>query len=116
MSHLSSSPVVVFGEIASRESFPWHAAIFIQDYDQKSFRYHCGGSLISPWNKGFLILTAAHCLTDGIRTKTIRPVEHFRIVLGAVSTEFTDNQNDADAEIFMVFIIVNHIYYMTHLT
>ncbi len=45
--------------MTTRENFPWHVAIFRSEGPGTPFRYFCGGSLVNPSNKGFLILTAA---------------------------------------------------------
>lgn len=53
-----SEVVVVFGETTTRESFPWHAAIFRSNGPGTPYYFYCGGSLVTPSNKGFLIVTA----------------------------------------------------------
>lgn len=51
-------PKVIGGEIPPLGAIPWQ--IEIRDIDDK---HHCGGALISSR----LVLTAAHCLNDGLR-------------------------------------------------
>jgi len=41
------------------EIFPWHVAIFRRFGDTISYKYVCGGTLINPDNKGYIVLTAA---------------------------------------------------------
>ncbi len=40
------------------EIFPWHVAIFRRFADTATFKYACGGTLINPADRGFVILTA----------------------------------------------------------
>merc|ERR1712133_235131 len=64
---------IVGGEEATPHSYPWMAALFIDD------SWFCGGSLISDeW-----ILTAAHCTTDAHTA---------RILLGAHDVKAADEE------------------------
>ncbi|XP_021949157.1 uncharacterized protein LOC110846648 [Folsomia candida] len=99
---LGASTVVVFGEVTTRENFPWHVAIFRSEGPGTEFRYFCGGSLVNPTNKGYLILTAAHCVTSKARTTRVRPLEDFRVVLGPVSSDYVTNQMSNGTQIFPV--------------
>ncbi|ODM92674.1 Limulus clotting factor C [Orchesella cincta] len=99
---LGNSPVVVFGETATRESFPWHAAIFRSNGPGTQYQFYCGGSLITPSNKGFLVVTAAHCVTSSLRTHKVRPLDDFRVVLGSVSSNYKDNEKARGTQIFSV--------------
>jgi len=48
---------VIGGTEAQRELWPWHASIYARRNTSEAFRYICGGSLIKPYSKGFVILT-----------------------------------------------------------
>lgn len=40
------------------EIFPWNVAIFRRFAETEKFKYACGGTLINPADRGFVILTA----------------------------------------------------------
>ncbi|XP_021949374.2 uncharacterized protein LOC110846841 isoform X2 [Folsomia candida] len=71
--------------------FPWHATIFKRFGTTNAFKYACGATLVNPENKGYFVLTAAHCVTKNPLTAEPGPSDNFRVVLGGVSTKFEDN-------------------------
>ncbi len=83
------------GVPSNRSLIPWHAALFIQTGND-NWTYLCGGSLI----RNQVVLTAAHCLT--LDQGRVSEVERFRVILGAVSSIFSENEAAAGASIHKV--------------
>jgi len=73
----------------NEEIFPWHVAIF-RKVDNVYF-YACGGTLVNPKNRGYVVLTAAHCVTTSETSGEIGDLSRFKVVLGAISTNFRIN-------------------------
>ncbi|ODM89924.1 Serine protease 33, partial [Orchesella cincta] len=73
------------------EIFPWHVAIFRRFADTTTFKYACGATLINPADRGFVVLTAAHCVTKHDASAEPGSLNAFKIVLGPISTDYRTN-------------------------
>jgi len=91
---------VIGGVETHRSEWPWHASIFARPDANKPFRYICGGTLVKPYSKGFVILTAAHCLaTHGA---VARDTNNVKVVLGADFSTLEENEGVTNAQIHNV--------------
>ena len=93
---------MIGGIETQRTEWPWHASIFARQDSSKPFKYICGGTLVKPYSKGFVILTAAHCLA-GPRGLP-RDKNNVRIVLGAEYSNLEENEGVQDAQIHKVLV------------
>ena len=57
--------LILGGINATKNEFPWHAAIFVRNASFPKWRYKCGGVLLSST----VVLTVAHCLKDIVTEK-----------------------------------------------
>ncbi|CAB1338624.1 unnamed protein product, partial [Coregonus sp. 'balchen'] len=77
---------IVGGTVATVESHPWMAAIFLRSRHSKENVFRCGGSLISPcW-----VLSAAHCFPDSSHTKACS----LSVTLGKSAINETDDTKE----------------------
>ena len=82
--------------MTSRDSWPWHTAIFKFNPDYETYNYICGGSVIHR----SAILSAAHCLFG--EYAELQDPSKFKVVLAPVSSNFDENVKDPQAQIFDV--------------
>lgn len=91
-------PQIVHGKPTNQTFWPWHATLFsaINNY----WHFICGGSII----RSSVIVTAAHCVAPGNRkgNETL-----YTIVVGAINSNFTENQVAANVEYGIQFFNVS---------
>jgi secreted trypsin-like serine protease len=113
--HFSGYTGLVIGGVeAKRSEWPWHASIFARINSNAPFKYICGGTLAKPYSRGFVILTAAHCLS-GPRGAP-RAVEDVRIVLGADHSSLEENRDVENAQIHNVSLHFRDKFSLQYLT
>ena len=92
---VKAEPLIINGVRTNRTSVPWHASLFIRINDS-AWTYLCGGSII----RNQVILTAAHCIAWN--HERVNDPKNFRVVLGAVSSNYNQNTPASGAKIHSV--------------
>uniref|UniRef100_A0A6B2E8V9 Putative hemolymph proteinase 16 n=1 Tax=Phlebotomus kandelakii TaxID=1109342 RepID=A0A6B2E8V9_9DIPT len=94
--------LITFGADTRPGDYPWHAAIYHRERRHRS--YKCGGTIINKYT----ILTAAHCVYEGISLIT---AERIIVQVG----KYHLNVADDSAKEFRVFSVIPHPKYDTSL-
>jgi len=90
----NAKALVVHGVVSNRTQVPWHATIFRRAGND--WAYICGGTII----RNQIIMSAAHCFA--IDHNRVRNPEEFRIILGSVSSTFTENWSQEGIQVHKV--------------